>query len=182
MSTVTNVSAGKPKVGGAIFRAPLGTTLPTDAETALGDAFKKLGYASEDGLSNTFSPETENIKAWGGEIVLPIQTGKDDQFSFTLIETLNAEVLKAVYGSDNVTGTLATGITVEANADEAEEACWVFEILMRNGVMRRIVIPDGKITEIGEITYSDSAAVGYACTVTALPDSAGNSHYEYTTA
>lgn len=179
MSTVTNVSAGKPKVGGAIYRAELGTTAPTNATSTLATAFKALGYCSEDGLTNTNSPETENIKAWGGDIVLPIQTEKNDQFAFTLIEVLNTEVLKTVYGSANVTGALATGITVEANADEAEEACWVFEMIMRNGVLKRVVVPDGKITEIGEITYSDSAAVGYACTITALPDSSGNTHYEY---
>ena len=43
-----NVTTGKPKTGGAVFRAPLGTALPTDAKTALDEAFKNLGYCSED--------------------------------------------------------------------------------------------------------------------------------------
>ena len=43
MSTVANVSAAKPRTGGAIYRAPLGTTLPTDASTAIDTtAFKAL--------------------------------------------------------------------------------------------------------------------------------------------
>ena len=38
-----NVTAGKPKKGGAVFRAPVGTALPTDTTTQLNEAFKALG-------------------------------------------------------------------------------------------------------------------------------------------
>lgn len=180
-NTVTNVSAGKPKVSGAIYRAPLSSTptLPTDATTALGTEFKALGYVSDDGLTNTNSPDSETIKAWGGDTVLTIQTEKPDEFQLTLIEVLNTDVLAAVYGASNVTGTIESGITVRANADEPEEAAWVIDMVMRGGVLKRIVIPDGKVTEIGDIEYTDEDAVGYELTIQAMPDASGQTHYEY---
>lgn len=69
-NTVANVSAGKPAVGGAVSVAALGSTLPTDSTTALDAAFKSLGYCSEDGLTNSNSPESDQINAWGGDVVL----------------------------------------------------------------------------------------------------------------
>ena len=52
---------------------------------------------------------------------------------------------------------------------------------MKNKAVKRIVIPDAAVTAVGDITYAKSA-VGYNTTLTAVPDTSGNTHYEYITA
>lgn len=186
-NTVANVSVGKPKVGGSIYRALLSAspTIPTDCTTTL-SGFTCLGYVSEDGLKHNMSNDNEEIKAWGGDIVLNVNTGRTDTFQFTLIESKDENVLKAVYGDTNVTVTAATSsapkaIAVASNNDESPACAWVIEMLTRDDNPKRIVIPNGKVTEIGEITYKDDEAVGYEITVSAEADSSGNTHYEYMT-
>lgn len=175
MATVTT---GKPKVGGAIYIGPTTATLPTDASTVL-TGFTSLGYISDDGLTNSNSPTASTIRAWGGDVVATVSSEKDDTFQFTLIESVNEEVLKLVYGASNVTGTLDAGITVTANNKEVDYHAFVVELVLADNIVKRIVIPKGKVTALGDITYKDDEAVGYNVTVSAVKDSADNTHYEY---
>lgn len=182
MSDATKVTVGKPKVGGAIHWAPIGSTLPTSATASLDAAFVELGYVSEDGLTNNNSPESDTVKAWGGDTVLNLQTDRPDTFAFTLIEALNEDVLKTVYGSSNVTKDGSGNLTVKATAQDMPSGAWVFDMIMKGGRAKRIVVPNGTISELGEIVYKDDEAVGYNVTITDVPDSNGVYHYEYITA
>lgn len=178
MSVDSNkVSTGKPAVGGAISRAPLGTTLPIDATAALNSAFVSLGHVSEDGMTNSKSISASNIKAWGGAIVHSVQTENTDKFKFKLIESRNADVLKTIYGTNNVTVDNSGNIKVNVKPDDFESFAWNVDMLISGG-KKRIVIPSGKITELGDIVYKDDNVIGYEVTITAaLVD--GCYHHEY---
>lgn len=175
----SNVSVGKPKATGAVFFAPKGTAVPTDATTELPDAFKGVGYVSEDGVTNEVETDTEEIKAWGGDVVATPQTSYSEKFTLTLIET-SANTLKVVYGDDKVTVDESTGvITINHNSAEKTEMVMVIEVVMNDDRIKRIVVPKCKLIEMGEITYKDDEAIGYECTFQALPDTNGNSSTEY---
>ena len=154
------VSTAKPKVTGAVSVAPLGSVLPTDAISELDTAFKSLGFVSEDGFTISTSSTSENIKEWGGEVVNSSQTEKSESAKIKLIEALNAEVLKFVYGSSNVT-VEGKNITVTATGEELPACIFVVDILMKNDAVKRIVIDGAKPKLNGDVNYKTNEAVGY---------------------
>lgn len=174
----TNVSFGKPKATGAVFVAPLGTTLPTDATTALDAAFLPMGYISDDGLVNSVSTDVETVNAWGGDTVLVGQTNFGETFTVNLLET-NVNALKTYYGEDNVTVS-GSNITVNQNSAQLPGCSVVFELVLTGGRVKRIVVPNAQIADrSGDITYTDGDAIAYPAVFQALPDSNGNTHTEY---
>lgn len=177
-NTATNVTTGKPKVSGAVHVAPKGTAVPTDATSPLSSAYVALGYVSDAGLENTNDMSISTIKEWGGLVVYNSLDELTDQFKLTLIEAKNIDVLKAAYGDANVTEENGT-IHVKVNADDPQERVWVFDIALRGGVAKRIVISDGAVTARDAIIYTASDPVGYGLTISAYPDENGKTHDEY---
>ena len=182
-NTASNVVSGKPLSTGGLLIAPLGTALPASGVAVPGVSFVTAGYIGEDGVTEGGDRSTEKIKAWGGDVVKIVQTEHSLTYQFTFIETLNSTVLKNIYGDSNVTTTAATSTTgtihaVEVTSDVLPHKEYIFEI--KDGVAKiRIVVPDGQITEIGEITYSDADVIGYSVTVECFPDATGVKAYKY---
>lgn len=176
--TALEVSVGKPRAAGGIFAGVPGEGVPTDATTALEASLVNLGYVSEDGLVNGIEVSTEDITAWGGDTVLTVRTSRSETFAWTFIQT-NADVLAEVYGPDNVTEEIDGSLTVLHNSKDLPRRLYVFEILMTGNRVKRIVVPNAQITEVGDVSYVDGEAIGYEVTLSAYPDENGNTAYEY---
>lgn len=170
MTTAADVLVG---VTGGVYAAPEGTALPTDATTALGGSFEEVGYLSEDGISQSISEDITDLKAWqNADVVRKIQTSHDLTFSFTMIETSDL-TLELFYGN------YAAG-AVEINGEQLPRHAWVLSVIDGDNVLR-IAIPDGQITERGDLVMQNGDAIGYPVTISCFPDEDGNKAYLYVT-
>lgn len=174
-----NVVTSKPKAGGCVWSAPVGTKLPTDATSAIDASFKCLGYISEDGVAEAIEGDSENTRAYGGDEVLVVQTSHSVTYTYTPIET-NPVVLAETYGEDNVTSDESGGTaTAKVNSTARKPRSYVYEHLLSNNEVERIVVPRGQVTSIGERVHKTGSPVGSQLTTTAFPDESGNKAYHY---
>lgn len=179
MNDANNVSFGKPKATGAVFVAPYGTPLPTNAHMALNSAFKGLGYVHEDGLVNSIETDVEDVNAWGGDLVLTGQTAFKETFTVNLIET-NEDALKVYYGESNVVVEGNGSITVTQNSEMLPNVSVVFDLVLTGGRIKRIVIPNAQLADrSGEISYVDGEPIAYPAMFVAYPATDGDTHTEY---
>ena len=70
-------------------------------------------------------------------------------------------------------------MTVKHNALEPVANAWVIDTVMIDGTLSRIVVPNAKITELGDLAYKKDTAIGYDVTLSAMLDASGNTSYDY---
>lgn len=186
------VDASKVRIGtpdqlttGAILCAPLGTTLPkltdiTPSAVKLDEAFEDAGYASDDGVTVTPDYSTNDIVEWGGSVVRRVLEQFTGEITFTLIQT-DENSFKMAFGDDHVevvaaTKTHGTQLKAAIGAHLPDAKSWVFK--MKDGAARMlIVVPNGQVTSIDEITFNSTDPVGWAITLSCYRDSDGESIY-----
>lgn len=163
-----------PADGAAVYAAPLGTTLPTSATGALNAGFVDLGWVSEDGVTNSISRETTKHRAWGGEVVKVTQDNYTETLKLTLLES-STEVLKVVYGEDNVTaGGDYQSIKVEHSRLMLDRQSFVIDFIDGDRA-GRILIREGQVTELADVMYVHKDLTRYEITIDVFkPDNANN--------
>ena len=176
-NSVDNVAILKPATAGAVYYGTADATVPTSATATL-TGFECVGYIGEDGITKNVSRESTSIKDWGGETIKTVQTDYEATYQFVMTEALNETALKAFYGEDNVTVS-DNKITIAASSAELPIRAWVIDAITDEGKAYREVIPKGKISDTGDISFKRDEATGYDITVTALPDDSGKTHYIY---
>lgn len=172
MSETTMVGAPVTATGG-VLAAPVGTTAPTDSTSALPSPFVKLGLVGEDGVTKTVDATDEKIKAWGGDIVRIVRSEHSVSFSMTFMESANADLLKSIYGEDNVEITPATaesGRKIEIRQTSAMPRRGLYVIDLKDGdASAREVILDGQLTQSGDVNYVHTDLIRYTVTIEAFP-------------
>ena len=174
--TAADVLVSSPLATGGVLTAPTGSTLPTDATTALDAAFVATGYVSEDGVTMTINKDTQDIFSWGGEKVRVIQTSHSLQLSFSFLET-NEQVLNLVFGDANVV-KVGDATTVQINSDVLPHFALALD--MKDGDKRvRLAAADAQVIEMGDITFVHNDAAMYEVTLECFPDGSNNKAYLY---
>lgn len=186
MADNKNVYAAEPLATGSLRVAPLGTAGPTSAKSVLSSAWVDLGHVGEDGFTETTDRSVEKKKNFGGATVKILQTDYTHSFKFVLLESLNADVLKAVYGADNVTVTAANTqhgaqVTVTKNAKKLPHLSWVIDTTDSElNAFFRNYIPDGQIISVGDVKVVHTDTIMYEVELEAFADASGNHVYTYT--
>ncbi|WP_037183831.1 phage tail tube protein [Rhodococcoides fascians] len=182
-NSVATIGSGKPKATGGILVAPTGSVLPVDTAATFAAAFVKLGYVGEDGVQPGGERSNEEKRDWAGDVIANLQSGHSSKFSFTLLAVYDPDVLRQVFGPNNVTVTPATStagtkIVVTEDGSDLPFNSWGFD-MVTGAKKQRLVVPNGQLTAVEELPFVASDLQGFTVTLDCYKDAAGIKVYRY---
>ncbi len=172
-----DANAVRVALSGAAYVALPKAKLPADATTPWDAAFTDIGWISDEGITESNSTDTSEIKGWqGGQTVRKVISSSEMTFKFTAIET--SKTVLELYHKGSKVATTSGKSVLAIKAPGPDRRTFGFDVVDGNSHIR-IVVPDGEVTETGDITYKSDEAVAYEITVTAYPGSDGTVAFKY---
>ncbi|WP_130865848.1 phage tail tube protein [Acidipropionibacterium timonense] len=174
VQSTAEVRVGGPKVGGYAWKAPIGSTRPTDGVAALNAAYLDLGYISDDGLSVKTDKSNDKIKDWNLDTIAVIEKSNEATLEVTF-DQVTANSCKALFGDSNVTvsSTAPNRVTaISYTGETLPHACWAFLTHDANGD-GVFDVGDGQVTGIDGFTFKKDAIVSFKATIELFKDKDG---------
>lgn len=170
------LDATKIKVAGtgAIWKAPTGTTLPTDASSAYAGAFVNLGWISDGGFQIDQSLKTKPITAWQSiETVRLISTGLERSVTFEALES-NKNTVALAWNNATITAGSGGAYTMSLSSSTLSSE-FILGIDWNDGTtIQRIVFPRATLKALPKIKYARTDAVSYTLEIQALQPADGS--------
>lgn len=158
---------------GHLYAAPVATTMPADATTALAVAWKELGYVTEDGITIGSAANVAKIMAWQTQYeVRRMVTSRDQTFKFKLMQR-NTETLKLAMGGGAVTVSGAVSTYTPPVGGTSYERAFVFEV-DDGSVIDRWLCYRGVAVLSGDVVQKKDEASVFDLEVGVLADATGN--------
>lgn len=155
-----NVRTG---TSGVVAVGPIATTAPTSATAQMPTGFIDLGAVSEDGITEARERSTNQIIIWqDAAVARESVTEASFTLNLTLVES-KKEVIETYYGA-TVSGTDGSYVIVPASTGGRKS--YLVDVVDA-GKVKRIYIPSGEVTEVGDVVYQNGEPVGYEITITA---------------
>lgn len=169
-----------PTIGG-LFKGPLTVTVPTDLTVP--GAMAHLGFIGADGIDEKTDRNTKKIFDWGGDTIASPQENYAKSVTFTLMEFLNTDVAKAVYGTSNVTVTAASSshgaqMSIAESSDVLDNFTWLWDTYSPGGKHITKFLPLARIETTDTLKWARTDVLAHRVTLTVFPDTTGR--YTYT--
>ncbi len=167
---------------GAVYFAPIGTTLPKEGDdptAALAGAFVGAGWITENGAGFSVSSEVTDFKAWQSrQAIRREKTGQEISLSFAF-QQWNEENVPFAFGGGTVTdqGGGLYSYAFPASDEALDERSLVIDA-QDGDENYRIVVPRGNVTDAVQTQFQRGAVAELPITFKALePETGGIAAY-----
>jgi hypothetical protein len=164
-------------LNGDVRVADVGSTAPTDTDTAWAGAWEALGLLSDDGMIESRNNSTQDHYAWGGILIRTTRNQHMRTFRVTALE--DTPVVRDLV-DPGMTAAESDGVTTRTVKVPTSNRK-AFGIETTDGeITRRIVIPRGEVIEVADVNAQDDDMQMFEMTIHVYPDSDGVLYYEIT--
>ena len=166
--------ASNARVGitGAIRRAPIGTTAPTDAVSPLDAAFGDLGYISDEGVNLSFEDSVENKFAWqSATLIRSITSESVTALNFSMLEW-KGNNLEYFFRGSTMVEVAADNFRLDGGPITADPHMLVADIVDGTRAIRWL-FGNAEVVARGEISITNSDLMMLPVTLNFYPDANG---------